>query len=635
MAQNVQLHCRVCLRKCKSRHVSLQDFFKLGREEELVAYAKAYTACTQLEVQAEPNGMPELLCNSCSRDLQCAYEFRNKAIKGFDKLYSQLLLQKHENVARAVTPSEFELPDNDMAVAYMRADADLIDACSIQTAKCSKDPLEDSESENEIQTHLNLAENRLESQISTHSFSDFVYDSEDDKPLKQLISKNKSDAVEKLNLYDQNLDAMKTPLVHPVNGSLYDDDDEFIADENADNEKITDPMYSPEAHIFPKGRFKCAICEQSYFTTIGLKAHMEVHLVKSATTKKKRVRSKKCNRSKKPNSEYEGPRVNVNCDNSDSLLVPSSENILCEEKESETPQQTAKNCTKTRRMKEPKPKRMFPCHVCGKHMISASKLRYHMVMHTGEKDYLCTMCPKAYSTIYALNHHMRTHTGERPYECKFCGDRFLRTTTLKSHQRRHTGERPYGCDICGKRFIQHSSMTTHMKLNHMDKTIQCPHCDKKYARQTDLNTHLLSHTGDKPYPCQLCQSRFVRQANLNKHMNQQHADKAGVSNIASLNTTNSMGKRGVVKIENSSDEVVLNLFTDNESDLKAVASNTGMDNSNTHIDDKLPAKSNIVDNYCNFMSARNVSQMLSGEAAHMLAVETFEQLDSDNLVPWN
>ncbi|XP_065365276.1 zinc finger protein 227-like [Calliphora vicina] len=259
---------------------------------------------------------------------------------------------------------------------------------------------------------------------------------------------------------------------------------------------------SVESQIFPQGRLKCNICHKAYFTNIGLQAHMDIHLPKGKTISKSSLIVGKYIKKKKIIKTAE---------------ISDDEN---------TNNQNAKLEKDESRAKIPKPKKMFPCEVCGKQMISASKLRYHMVMHTGEKDYLCTMCPKAYSTIYALKHHMRAHTGERPYECKFCGDRFLRPTTLKSHMRRHTGERPYGCDICGKRFIQHSSMATHMKLNHMDKTIPCPYCDKKYARQTDLNTHLLSHSGDKPFACQMCPSRFTRQSNLNKHMNQHHSDIA-------------------------------------------------------------------------------------------------------------
>ncbi|KAM7346653.1 uncharacterized protein ACRADG_006491 isoform 2-T2 [Cochliomyia hominivorax] len=268
--------------------------------------------------------------------------------------------------------------------------------------------------------------------------------------------------------------------------------------ESGDDKDVGDFFKSIESQIFPQGRYKCKICQKPYFTNVGLEAHMDAHLPKGKTISKSSLLDDK-HIKKKNRIKFFSNSEDENSDSPNSKLPKNETNV-----------------------KIPKPKKTFPCEVCGKQMISASKLRYHMVMHTGEKDYLCTMCPKAYSTIYALKHHMRAHTGERPYECKFCGDRFLRPTTLKSHMRRHTGERPYGCDICGKRFIQHSSMATHMKLNHMDKTIPCPYCDKKYARQTDLNTHLLSHSGDKPFACQMCTSRFTRQSNLNKHVNQHH-----------------------------------------------------------------------------------------------------------------
>ncbi|XP_039960534.1 zinc finger protein 383-like isoform X1 [Bactrocera tryoni] len=589
MSKNIQLICRVCLRKCKSRHVSLLEVFQINAEQASVTYAEAYKDCTQLEIEIGVDGLPVWLCNSCSRDLQYAYEFRIKAKKSAGTLLIQIRAQNEEKSRRVPSPSEFELPDNNAALGYALADADVIDACSRQVMECDKDPLEESDSDNEVRGEVAPAINKLESHTSSQTNSDFIYDSEDEKPLKLLMTGNQSEVVSPFEK-DQ---------------CSFDDDDEFIAEENTTKEKVTDPMFSPEAQIFPKGRFKCAICEQRYFTAAGLKAHMEVHLAKSCITKKKRGRNKQRKAPKKVN-------INEDCENL--ILNPTNddEKLATEETKYQQEQQSHEKPPKS---KEPKPKRMFPCHVCGKHMISASKLRYHMVMHTGEKDYLCTMCPKAYSTIYALKHHIRTHTGERPYECKFCGDRFLRPTTLKSHQRRHTGERPYGCDICGKRFIQHSSMTTHMKLNHMDKTIQCPHCDKKYARQTDLNTHLLSHTGDKPYSCQLCPSRFVRQANLNKHMNQQHAEKTNLSKCTQLIDDAKAEANGSVAVPDKSHDYTVGKLTDKSMLSEAMTSD-------------------FVDKCYNFNSSSNAEDSSKDQPIHAAAEKDFAQLDND-LVHWN
>lgn len=116
---------------------------------------------------------------------------------------------------------------------------------------------------------------------------------------------------------------------------------------------------------------------------------MEVHLAKSGITKKKRGRNKQRKTSKKAITIED-------CENSNLSLANDVEKLAPENAKEE--QNTHE---KARKSKEPKPKRMFPCHVCGKHMISASKLRYHMVMHTGEKDYLCTMC-RGLSSLFNL-----------------------------------------------------------------------------------------------------------------------------------------------------------------------------------------------------------------------------------------
>lgn len=103
------------------------------------------------------------------------------------------------------------------------------------------------------------------------------------------------------------------------------------------------------------GRFKCKSCQKSYFTNVGLQAHMAVHLPKSKTLSKDTTKSaleRKRSLKQKRNSKVK----ESDDDNS------QDEEVL----------KAAKEMTKE---KLPKPKKMFPCQECGKQMISASKLR--------------------------------------------------------------------------------------------------------------------------------------------------------------------------------------------------------------------------------------------------------------------
>ena len=49
---------------------------------------------------------------------------------------------------------------------------------------------------------------------------------------------------------------------------------------------------------------------------------------------------------------------------------------------------------------------------------------------------------------------------------KASGKRFYSNTKLRRHLLIHTGDKPYECDVCGRRFNQMSSMISH-KLVHM------------------------------------------------------------------------------------------------------------------------------------------------------------------------
>ncbi|XP_058978040.1 zinc finger protein 486 isoform X2 [Musca domestica] len=461
MSSTFQKVCRVCL----SESVGEDDFMELDNTySETLSFYDLYNFCTKLTAITD-DGLPRHICFGCRSDLEIAYLFVKKALACEEKL-------------KSIRSSEVD----DDAVA----NGGLLSY---------KDPLENLSEEEEDKETVKGEE------IDCKEFNgDFNNDP------SQFIAPDCTNTTD--NGDDNNFeDFTQSPAMIPftpttaANVDSDDDDDDYDGGDNDDS----DFLVSIESQIFPQGQFKCKICDKFYFTTVGLNAHMEVHEPKIKTISKPST----SNGSRKRKRRKAKPTTSD--DSEEEEAKPEPDGV-----------KETKEVKKKSKSSQPKPKKTFPCNICGKEMISASKLRYHMVMHTGEKDYLCTMCPKAYSTIYALKHHMRAHTGERPYECKFCGDRFLRPTTLKSHMRRHTGERPYGCEICGKRFIQHSSMATHMKLNHMDKTIACPYCEKKYARQTDLNVHLLSHSGDKPFACKQCPSRFTRQSNLNKHMNQQH-----------------------------------------------------------------------------------------------------------------
>jgi transcription factor YY len=82
------------------------------------------------------------------------------------------------------------------------------------------------------------------------------------------------------------------------------------------------------------------------------------------------------------------------------------------------------------------------CTVCLKGFRERSKLRRHMLVHTGERPFPCNLCGKSFSVDYNLKTHMRIHTGERPFQCSAqgCARAFTQSGNLKAHVQARHGE---------------------------------------------------------------------------------------------------------------------------------------------------------------------------------------------------
>ena len=80
--------------------------------------------------------------------------------------------------------------------------------------------------------------------------------------------------------------------------------------------------------------------------------------------------------------------------------------------------------------------------------ISASMLKIHMPVHSGEKPFACKQCNFSFTQAGALKRHMLNHARKKPFSCTQCSYSCIQAGYLKSHMLAHSGEKPFKCTQC-------------------------------------------------------------------------------------------------------------------------------------------------------------------------------------------
>eukprot|EP01069_Polyplicarium_translucidae_P000155 Polyplicarium_translucidae@DN1087_c0_g1_i1.p1 len=168
---------------------------------------------------------------------------------------------------------------------------------------------------------------------------------------------------------------------------------------------------------------------------------------------------------------------------------------------------------------------VFSCAHCFKSFTSKRCLTQHIRrIHDNEaRRYMCDRCSRRFVAPSKLKEHMLTHTGNR-FECNYCDKTFAHSCSAAAHTRAvHQGRREFECEVCSVRFSKTTNLKAHMRTHTDERPFKCGTCSKAFKAQNTLTRHRVVHTGAKPFECEICQTRFCRRGGLTKHNRIHHA----------------------------------------------------------------------------------------------------------------
>ncbi|KAK3881041.1 hypothetical protein Pcinc_014498 [Petrolisthes cinctipes] len=161
------------------------------------------------------------------------------------------------------------------------------------------------------------------------------------------------------------------------------------------------------------------------------------------------------------------------------------------------------------------------CPVCGKSVSGINgkqKLRYHMLTHTGERQFQCPYCPHRASLKFNLNRHIRTV--HRDQTIQSSPQTYIENGGGGSGKNGGGEVEALACTVCGKLIMGRN-------------------------RRQRLQYHLSTHTGVRPHHCPLCPYRAHHKFTLDRHMRTVHRDHFPVDSQVPQGMPHTMQSHGV------------------------------------------------------------------------------------------
>lgn len=117
----------------------------------------------------------------------------------------------------------------------------------------------------------------------------------------------------------------------------------------------------------------------------------------------------------------------------------------------------------------PKGWQAYKCDLCKKEFFTKFQLREHKLIHFEDNPFVCEQCGTGFRSRTCLNSHVfHKHSSVRKHKCPECSKTFKTATQMKVHKRVHTGEKPFlcPCEHCIYRSTTRGNMKLHLTSKH-------------------------------------------------------------------------------------------------------------------------------------------------------------------------
>ena len=160
----------------------------------------------------------------------------------------------------------------------------------------------------------------------------------------------------------------------------------------------------------------------------------------------------------------------------------------------------------------------YACPYCSKIFKTSSRVRRHILIHTGEKPFFCPHCK------YKTNQrsHLQLHVQNQHWSFFWNSYKVLVLFILQINYNKSFLELFFTFLKEGMYLLQNEPMMVDVGQ------YACPICCKIFRKATLVRRHMFIHTGEKPFSCTICNYKTNQRGNLQLHLKKKHSEDPNI-----------------------------------------------------------------------------------------------------------